>query len=300
MAFWSRWPLNEALSDSAAESTRINIRQFVSRSFGLAPGHESWAQIEQGQIHGLVSVHTRPGADIWDIDQLMVPPVVDSERVVARLLEHLCGAAVEEGIQKIFLRLQDDSPWLSVARQSGFMRYTSETVFVAPQLGPIRREVVPGLRPRRPADHQSLFQLYCAAVPVQIRQIEALTLQEWRWIDDWGLRRVTWQSALSRRRRDFVLQTDTSVDAWARVDVHRRFVTIIADPRRDIDLTPLCQRSLSELVGRKPVTWAVREYQPSLESFVSGLGFQFAGTHALLARMLAVRIPEGRLVPARV
>src|SRR5581483_4307836 len=149
---------------------------FLGRSLALEPGRESWVQIEHGQISGLVSAKRREGADVWDIDQLVYLTSPDAPRTCARLLKHLLAAASDDGVQKVFLRLDSDNPALEWARQVGFVQYAVETVYHLPEVPVLAHPPqVPHLRPRRPADHQALFQLYCTAVPVRVRQAEGMT-----------------------------------------------------------------------------------------------------------------------------
>lgn len=297
----ARAPENEALLGPALRASRLSLREVVSRSLALRPGHETWIQIENGQIHGLAAAHARLGADVWDVDHLVIDPTIDADRVCQRLLDHLCGAAVEEGVQKVFLRLPEDSVWVPVARQVGFVHYTTEQVHVLPALEPQERPLVPGLRPRRPADHQSLFQLYSAVVPLHVRQIEAMTLQEWRWNDNWGFASVaSVRPALSRRRRDLVVQSEGQIDVWLQVQTRLRTIQLLVDADAGIDTAVLLRRALSELAPPGPVGFSLRDYQGGLAHHLHDLGFQPGESQALLARLLAVRVPERRLVPARV
>lgn len=301
LTFRTKAPANEALVGPVGRSVNLAFGEFVDRSLALKPGRETWVQIEHGQIFGIVAARARFGTDVWDIDRLVIAPSVDDDRVCLRLLDHLCEAAVEEGVQKVFLRLSEASPWIGPARQAGFVHYTSEQVFVQPQPSPLSRPAVTGLRPRRPADHQALFQLYSAAVPAQVRQIEALTLQEWRWTDDWGLVAMApFRPSLTRRRRDLVVQGEDRIDAWLRIDLHARTLQVTTDPRGPVDLPLLLARGLSELPAGRPVVFARRDYQTELAAPLEELGFLAGESQALLARVLSVRVQERRLVPARV
>jgi hypothetical protein len=273
----------------------------LGRSLALRPGVETWVQIENGQIHGLIAARARFGTDVWDIDQLVVAPSLDDDRVCLRLLDHLCSAAVEEGVLKVFLRLTDESRWATASRQAGFAHYTSEQIYVLPALERLERPSLAGLRPRRPADHQALFQLYSAAVPAHVRQIEAMTLQEWRWNDNWGFASVaSVRPALSRRRRDLVVQGEGELLAWLQVHAGARTVRLLNDAESGIEPDLLLRRALAELAPSGPVAVAVRDYQRELVVPLEELGFVPGESHALFARLLAARIPERRLVPARV
>jgi hypothetical protein len=273
----------------------------LGRSLALRPGVETWVQIENGQIHGLIAARARFGTDVWDIDQLVIAPSLDEDRVCLRLLDHLCSAAAEEGVLKVFLRLPDDSPWATATRQAGFVHYTSEQIYVLPAMEPLERPSLAGLRPRRPADHLALFHLYSAAVPAHVRQIEAMTLQEWRWNDNWGFASVaSVRPALSRRRRDLVVQGETDLIAWLQVQTHSRSVRLLNDAESGLEPGLLLRRALAELAPPGPVACPVRDYQGELVAPLEDLGFVPGESHALFARLLAARIPERRLVPARV
>jgi hypothetical protein len=301
LTFRARGPENEALLGPVNRPNGLAFGEFVDRSFAIKPGRETWVQIEHRQIFGLVGARARFGTDVWDIDRLVIAPSVDDDRVCLRLLDHLCEAAVEEGVQKVFLRLGAESPWIGPARQAGFVHYTTEQIFVQPQVGQIRRPTVAGLRPRRPADHQALFQLYSAAVPAYVRQIEALTLQEWRWTDNWGIVAMApFRANLSRRRRDLVVQGEDRLEAWLQVDLHARSLQLTTDPRGPIDVPLLLTRGLAELQAGRPAVFALRDYQTELAAHLEDLGFLAGESQALLARVLSVRVPERRLVPARV
>jgi hypothetical protein len=299
--FRARAPANEALLGPALRAGGLSFREFLGRSLALNPGRETWVHVEQGQLFGLVAARARFGTDVWDVDYLMVTPAVDDDRVALRLLSHLCEAAVEEGVHKVFLRVPLDSPWLQPARQAGFVQYTTENVFVLPTLPPAAKPPVPGLRTRRPADHQPLFQLYSSAVPAHVRQVEALTLQEWRWTDNWGFTSMaSLRGAVRRRRRDLVVHDDGRATAWVQVDLGQRTVQLLVDANKPAPIADLLERGLAELPPGRAVAFALRDYQSELTSSIEDKGFRPIESQALLAQMLTVRIPETRLVPARV
>ena len=56
----------------------------------------------------------------------------------------------------------------------------------------------------------------------------------------------------------------------------------------------------SSIGSGRPVVFPVRDYQTELAAPLEELGFYPGESQALLARMLTVRVPERRLVPARV
>ncbi|HVC32656.1 MAG TPA: hypothetical protein VNL16_04015 [Chloroflexota bacterium] len=273
---------------------------FLGRSLALEPGRESWVQIEHGQISGLVTAKRREGADVWDIDQLVYVPTADAPRTCAHLLKHLLAAATDDGVQKVFLRLGSVNPALEWARQVGFVQYALETVYHLPEVpSPAHPPRVAGLRPRRPVDHQALFQLYCTAVPVRVRQAEGMTLHEWRWTDGWWLEPMSARLLSRGGRADYVVESAPRLQGWLQVDRHRRRLTILVDSAAGPDLEPLVRYGLTRLGAGRHAYCAVREYQTALGLALEEISFSPIGSDALLARVLATRIPEVKLVPVR-
>lgn len=272
---------------------------FLGRSFALDAGHESWVQIERGHISGLVAAKRREGADVWDVDQLALLPTSDAGRTCTRLLEQLLAAAVDEGILKVFLRLEEDDPARRWAEEVGFVEYSREYLYVRPEvpsgIGPVD---LPGLRPRRAADHQALFQLYCGAVPFRVRQAEAMTLHEWRWLDGWGSHSMSSRLLRGDARIDYVVEADGHVAGWLKLDPRRREVSILADQTHSVQ-EPLLAFALARLGPGRPVRCPARDFQEGLHQALEDGAFGVVRRYALYARALAARIPEVKLVPVR-
>lgn len=285
---------------SVLSSSLSAIGEFLGRSLALEPGRESWVQIEHGQISGMVSAKRREGADVWDIDQLVYLPTPDAPRTCARLLKHLLAAASDDGVQKVFLRLDSDNPALEWARQVGFVQYAVETVYHLPEVPVLAHPPqVPTLRPRRPADHQALFQLYCTAVPVRVRQAEGMTLHEWRCTDGWWLDPMSLEIFRHRGRVDYVVEGSARLAGWLQVDRRHRRLTVLTDVQQGFDVEMLIRYGLMRLRAGSDAYCAVREYQPELGRALEEIGFSPIGSESLLTRALATRIPEGKLVPVR-
>lgn len=270
----------------------------VGRSLPLGPARESWIRIERGQIYGLVATRRRIGADIWDVDELAVLPTPDAGNTVVHLLDRVLGAAIQEGIHKVFLRLPEGDPAQEWVRQVGFYPYCREEVYYRGELpGLAQVPNVPGLRPRRPVDHQPLFQLYSAVVPFRVRQAEAMTLHEWRWLDGWTPHRVGLDLVLRTGRSDFVLTGPDRPTAWLQTDRRTRTIGLLADS--DCDLAELFRFAVAQLGGGRAAWCSVRDYQAGQSGALQELGFSSVARNVLFARALAVRVPEMKLVPIR-
>ncbi|HLZ07734.1 MAG TPA: GNAT family N-acetyltransferase, partial [Chloroflexota bacterium] len=238
---------------------------FFGRSLALESGRETWVQIDNGRISGLVASKRREGADIWDVDQLTVLPSADSSRTASRLLEQLLSAAVDEGIHKVFLRLDEGDPAQDWVRQVGFFSYCQETTYIHPEVPAFARPVVDQrVRRRRPSDHHALFQLYCSAVPFRVRQAEGMTLHEWRWTDGWAVRPAGIHSIIGTARSDYVLDSDPRLAAWIQVDQSKRRLTLLTDDNLDVGQGDLVTFGLGRLGSGGPAWCAVRDYQGGL------------------------------------
>lgn len=273
---------------------------FLGRALAIEAGRESWVQIERGHISGLVAAKRREGADIWEVDQLALLPTSDAGRTCTRLLEQLIAAAADEGIHKVFLRLEEDDPARRWAEEVGFVEYGRESLYYRAEVPALVRPAPdPALRPRRAADHQALFQLYCAAVPFRVRQAEAMTLHEWRWMDGWGTRPVSSRLLRADARADFVVEVPPRLGGWLQVDRRRRQFAILCDPNYAGE-NALLEFGLAHLGGGRPGRCAARDYQIGLANALEENGFGVIRRYALYARGIAARIPEVKLVPVRV
>ncbi len=300
LGFRSKAGHNEALLRPGDSPSKSSLRGFLSRSLSLDPRRESWLQIQDGRIDGLVGARSRLGTDIWDIDQLISATHQRGGQVYANLLRHLITAAGEEGVQKVFLRAMLQSPAVESARLTGFYQYAVERVYRLPCLRPYPHSPVFPLRPRRRADHHALFHLYCSVVPVVVRQVEGMTLQEWRWTEGWGLRPpVNWRVDLPRTRRDFVLDRESGLGAWLQIRAGARSIMTLMRVEEEPDAREMIRFALNQLRQGKTVYFPVREYQSFLEPILREEGFELIAEQALLARALAIRVYEPKLLPIR-
>src|SRR5262249_49890696 len=129
-----------------------------------------------------------------------------------------------------FMRVDDSSPLEELARQAAFGHFAAERIFRRPA-GTVARAIAPaGLRPRRGSDHHGLFQLYSSLVPGRVRQVAAMTMQEWRLIDGWHRVRMRWTPGIELVRRDVVIERDGTLLAWLQLNRRRSMIRFLARP----------------------------------------------------------------------
>jgi hypothetical protein len=305
LAFRNKALQNVALDFPSNEVHRTDLKSFLGRSLSLDPRRESWIDTQDGAIHGLVSVKTRIGTDYWDIDQLVASSELH-EFAYPELLRHISSVASEEGVQKIFLRTYPLTAASIAARQAGFFEYTTEQVYAysGPGAGQdhgwdASRDNQRSLRTRLRADHHNIFQLYCSVVPITVRQVEGMTMQEWRWTEGWGLRPANWRVALPRVRHDFVLEGDDLLAAWLQVRPRTRWIIpLLRAEDRDVAEAVL-RFGMSQLGDSGPIYVTVRHYQHFLGPSLDRLGFELLAEHVLLVKILSIRVAEPRLIAVR-
>ena len=301
LAFHNRAQDNGALDFPGDNPRSVTVKSFLSRSLSLDPRRESWVEVQDGRINGLVGVRGRLGTDFWDIDQLVADPA-DAEPIYVSLLRHLSRSACEEGVQKIFLRTTLDGAPANAAKLAGFVQYAVERIYRlsgSPPFDSLNDGLVQ-LRARHRSDHHAIFHLYCSVVPVSVRQIEGMTMQEWRWTEGWGLRPPGWRMNLPRARRDFVFEKDDGVVAWLQVRPRIPGLFLMLRPGDEADAEQILRFGISQLGETSPIYVPIRQYQVGLEPFLQQIGFELAAEHALLTKTLTIRVAEPKVVPMRV
>ncbi|MCL5108146.1 MAG: hypothetical protein M1401_04670 [Chloroflexi bacterium] len=245
-----------------------------------------------------MSIRNRRGAAVWQVERLLGLPGHDMDCVLEDLLVHLAAVGADEGIQKVFLNLPSSSPLIPVARRAGFYGYTIERLYRGAGQGSTGSADVP--RVRRGLDNLALFEHYNRAVPLRVRQAEALTLQEWRWLDGWTPRRH-WRLSLSRTRQDYLLERGDRVVAWLRVEPARRVARVSLEEAQvsQQQTGDLLAFAIAHLPASGSVYVPAREYETSLESSLLQLGFSQIGESVLTVKPLSVRVLDRCLIPAR-
>jgi len=263
------------------------IGSLLERMLPIEGHSRAWVCYEGNDLRGFLAARQKTGPSIWEVEALLLGGE-DHEEVSLPLLESLSREAWLQGVQKVFLRLPEESPLLPSARRAGYVPYLRETLFVALHPAISEAEAPPGLRPRRRNDAPDLFRLYTSLAPAWVRQAEGLTLQEWQETRD---RRVA-----GRRTRQWLLIQD-GIQAWLSVQREGRtgFLDLLATPAAPTE--ELVRFGLQQL-RCQVVLCLVPEYQ-ALGGVLEDLAFSPVAAYVSLVKPLAVRVPQARLVPVR-
>ncbi|MCS7002758.1 MAG: hypothetical protein NZ518_07915 [Dehalococcoidia bacterium] len=286
---------NEAFSrhDLTRPGRSLSLRMLVDHWLSLEENRQTWVSIDHRRIDGLISA--RHEGHAWEIDRLLIPPDADPF-VIQRLLSYLSAVGGELAVHRLFLRLRHDSALIDVARGAGFLPYNTETLYARRVGRPISWEPEPAtvrLRPKQSADDHALFQLYCAAVPVSVRQAEAMLFEEWQTLVQRG--------RLALGRREMVAEVDGQIVGWARAIVRNGagHVEALAHPDHEACLAPLIDGALQRFGSRSPVYCLVGEHEARLGRFLDERGFAAEASFCALVKQLSVRVRQPRLVPAQ-
>ena len=241
-----------------------------------------------GRITGLASACRRAGVTSWGVRHLVA--VRGEEESCCELLEALAGHAGERGAERLFLPVPDEGRLVDMVRKSGFFPCTSLTVFTL-----VGRAALVGItpvqryRPRLVGDEHSLYRIYNATTPAEVREAVGLTLQQW----------MDAQEPRSKRTRELVVEEDGEIRVWVRLEPHRRYVRVysMVDPVWEGGLRSLVALVLDE-AGSRRVLWEVPAYQESLRLTLEHVGFQMSGTNRLMVRLLVVQVKELAGAPA--
>lgn len=241
----------------------------------------AFVAIADGQLVGFVRFSPRRPDGRWVITAIGASTgVYPPEPVWEDLLAHGVRAAGLRGVRRLFARVPAGHPIVDTMHQSGWVSYSRETVFRAERLTRIAR---PGhhLRLQDPADTWAIHQLYAAAAPRQVQEIEALTSHVWDMDQSRrGSRRV--------RQTGWLLEENGELTAYARYTGGSRagMIDAVVLPGNGGQLGVLLDGVVAApRPGRpRPVYCALRAYLMDLEDELIRRGFSPIGEQELLIR----------------
>jgi hypothetical protein len=282
------------------ESGRLQLGAILTRALGRGWDRlGAWVAKQDGRLVGYVVARARCDGVVWDVEQLIVDgSSTDAQSAAIDLLDHVCGKVIERGGRRVFLDVPDGSVGVSLARKAGFQRYAGSTLGRLDPPFKVDKNSAFSARPRLRADEHELYQLYNAAVPAQARAAEAMSYEEWASLHR-GKRR--WAPSLLGDRQQYVWEMGSGLVAWLEVVFGQRsqYLDFLVDPHFDTMLDRLIAYGLTLVSDKAPVYATARDYQATLWSALQRAGFEPASETEIMVRQLAARVPEPKLVPAK-
>jgi hypothetical protein len=241
----------------------------------------AFVAIADGQLVGFVRFSPRRPDGRWVISAIGASTgVYAPEPVWEGLLAHGVRAAGLRGVRRLFARVPTGHPIVETMHQCGWVSYSRETVFRAERLTAVARSGRE-LRLQEPADTWAIHQLYAAAAPRQVQEIEALTSH-------------VWDMEQSRRAPRGVRQTGWLLEENGELAAYARYTRGPRAGMIDAVMFPGKRGHLGMLLdgviansrrGRpRPVYCALRGYLMDLKDELTERGFSPIGEQELLIR----------------
>jgi len=248
---------------------------------------------QQTTLCGYAQARVHAPSPAWSLVR-MAPTLGGSEDAATvwyRLLLHLCIAAGEKGVQRLYARLPADSPAEEVFRQAGFAIYTHEQVFLGPTSTGTGRQS-PNLRPVRREDTWELQRLHYRLTPRLVLQMEGA--------DEGTSGAQPWEALLPGAEQCGALygQTGQMLACLCIASASRgAWLRILVDPDAQSSTAELVDHALflARNDARRPLHCAVREYQGGIRAILEERGFRQTENYSLLVKHTTVRVRE----PAR-
>lgn len=255
-------------------------------------GRRTWVWLDRGQICGLVSIRYRQSGNTWEVAHLCLRDLTLGQE----LLDRLSWLGGERGVERIFLRLPQDSPLLEVAQRSGFSGYLRESLFRSSERQPKNALGAPSLtlRPHYRRDELGLFQLYNAAVPLAVRQARGLTFVEWGESQEKPLQRGPFH--------ELVGEKEGQVVGWVRLQARgeRGSFELLAHPGAPSVSVALLDYCLGNLEApSRSIFCLAAEFQRDLQEHLRQRGFEEVAQYSLLVKKTTARVRQTCLAPVR-
>jgi hypothetical protein len=238
--------------------------------FSFATGKHTWVSVHGATIRGLISARPRTKRTAWEVEVLI--NTTEDDSVWQSLFTRMLRDIGRHGAERVFLRVQRDSPVRQAARDAGFFTYAEESLRRRPALPPPAKSDLP-VRRRAKSEALGVFQLYGRQVPANVRAIEGATFREWQAAQEkWG-----------GRFSDLVVEEDGVISAWTRVvsgQVNR--LAALSDNGYDEIVTAALQ-----LLSEREAHCLAPRHAPGLVSALDRLGFEPAGEFCAMAKRLA-------------
>jgi hypothetical protein len=219
----------------------------------------------------------------------------DAPTIWYRLLLHLCIAAGEKGVPRLFACLPERSAAEDVFRQTTFVVYCHQQVYWRADGQGIGRSSA-RVRQATAEDSLDVRWLWHKVTPRTVQQAEDL--------DNSRAAPASTEVLVSDSERHFVLRNDTEqLQGCLCMSVRPRgvWLKVIVDANAGDCAAEVLDHGLAAIEDRtRPVYCAVRDYEGGIRGLLEDRGFSLGDTYSLLVKHTTVRVrePLRKLVPA--
>ena len=259
--------------------------------------HHTWVLSSRGMAMGLVCCCQYKSPSSWEIDLLHIAP--GKERALEEMLEDLNIRLGRLGIERLVLRLPEDSALRPTIMDTGFTPLMREKLYVRSpgELGSVVvTEGENAHRPGQETDIYQLFKLYTASVPAPVRQMEGLTLNHWQ--------QTPVNGDLPQEKR-WVLEKDGQVTAavtMVKGNGKRRMLEVLTNPRDPANVERLVAEALEAEGSRSTLVTLLPEYlwgKCSVEKILTDMDFRETAALMVYVKPMVVRVRSVGMLPVR-
>jgi hypothetical protein len=286
-----------ALLETPPTPLRTALRGYVLKSSGTFT-YVLHAPDDAATWRGFVQAQACKSGPAWKIARMA--PALDSSEDAAtiwyRLLLHVCIAAGERHLQRLFVRLPQDSPAEEVFKQASFALYCHERVFECTE-NIARGELSDRMRPVRPEDQRDVQRLYQRVTPRPVAHAEQP--------GDTRNGSSSLEMPAPGSLQGYVLYGQNGeIAGYLQVATGPRgsWLRLVAQPDRRDGVAEMLDHALAVLGDGpcRPLYCTVREYEGGIQALLEERGFAFVDACSLMVKHTTVHVREAhrKLVPA--
>ncbi|MDY6893477.1 MAG: hypothetical protein SVO26_07180 [Chloroflexota bacterium] len=269
---------------SSSGSEKTSVLNLLSSCLAPRDQRHSYVCVHHGLIRGLACLRSSQRSTSWEIEHLLI--ATDHEECCLNLLERVGIASTATKAERLFLRLQKDSPVIQTAKEAGFNPYLTEFLYCLHKEQLTESFVTPlKLRASSNLDGHSLFRLYSSVVPIDVRKVEGMTFQEWHLGMDYSI------------ASGYILEDAGEIKAWLRVRHAGGASQFDILAESEVNMAQLVESGLSMLSTKNVIYCLVPEFRPDLRHVLEERGFYLVDEFSCLSKQFAVRIHEPKLMP---
>ncbi len=293
------------------QENRSGIMNFLVDKLPLRPTLRTWISEDHWRIQGIIQIQEHAQSSSWEITYLVSlrSREVDTTGSLQELLEHVINEAIFHGMQRITLRVTDETPYNDLLHKAGFQVYTREHLYVlqgateqtAAQTAADYQAISPYVRKTARSDSWGLTRMHDASTPRRVQFAEILSSEQiarrylpparpWR------------MPLLEPMEISYVLDTGDKLAGWARaraawgnapeqiwMKIHPDY-TDLALPFLRFTRNIITNYSKSAAGAGTPVIAYIRDYDSSVIDALRAEGFIHSDTRSVLIRHLTAMV----------
>lgn len=254
--------------------------------------------VQAGAQHSVVPWAGQQAPVAWQV-AAMSPALnscAEGATVWYRLLLHLCIAAGEKHVQRLYARLPEDSSAEDVFRQASFSVYCHESVFCRAD-GASLGLLSPRMHSVSAKDQWDLHRLWAQLTPQPVVHAEGA--------NEARSSPVSPDRAASGTAHGYAWRNHAgAMQGYLHLLVKPRgvWLRLLVYPESGNSATEMLDHAFAVLAGlsSRPVYCAVRDYEGGLQGLLEERGFSYMDSHSLLVKHTTVRVrqPRRTLVPS--